>query len=252
MGIASNPLHVESAHATYTTSDSSSALPPSLAVNGTVKADLTRNSNSSSSSSSSRRKMSQQSSQAVDMPEVDDTMSEDVLLTQRTSPVRATAATSGRGRGRGRWSRTKPKVAKVAKPAQPKAAAGRGRRQKVYDSAKAQAAHERVQELKQAFAAVVKSVKPAVQEIADRSINELLEDPTAYEKVPEYATAQKFLRERRDDAIRQCDTRLRTGLDMAEHVYRAELEFVRRSYTVSQTGCAHLMTTTPSFGDARR
>lgn len=171
--------------------------------------------------------MSQQSSQPVDVPEVDDAISEDIPLTQRAT----TTATSSRGRGRGRWSRAN--KGKVTKPVQPKAPPGRGRRQKVYASAKAQAAHERAQELKQAFSAVVRSVKPAVQEIADRSINELLEDPTAYQKVPEYDIAQSFLRGRLDDALKQCELRLETAMAMAEHVYNAERELVNRSYTVS-------------------
>jgi hypothetical protein len=177
--------------------------------------------------------MSQQSFLAVDLPEVDDAASEDAPLAQRASPARATTTTTaggGRGRGRGRWSRAKPKI---AKPAQPKAASGRGRRQKVYDSAKAQAAHERSLELKQAFSTLIKVVKPAVQEIGDRAINELLEDPTAYEKVPEFSAAQDFLRERHEDTLRLCDAHLETGLKMAEKVYHAQCEAEHQSYNVS-------------------
>jgi len=177
--------------------------------------------------------MSQQSLlQSADAADMDDTMSLDVpVAAQQPAPARATVTSSGRGRGRGRWARTK--TAKVTKPAQQKPTAGRGRRHKVYESSKLQAAHERTQELKQAFAAVVKLVKPAVQEIADRSINELIEDPAVYKQVPEYAATKSFLQQRLDDTLRQADEGLRYGLAMAEHVREAQEQKVHQEYTVS-------------------
>ncbi|KAL2181381.1 uncharacterized protein P884DRAFT_189189 [Thermothelomyces heterothallicus CBS 202.75] len=172
--------------------------------------------------------MSQQSHRPADTPEMDDAASEDVPVTQSATASRGTA--SGRGRGRGRWAR--PKNTKVTKPAQQKAASGRGRRHKVYDNLKVQAAHERTQELKQAFLAVGKLVKPAIQEIADRSVNELLEDPTLYKQVPEYGATKKFLRERHEATIRQCNDRLRQGLAMAEHVWQAQHQKVMEEFTI--------------------
>ncbi|KAK4158415.1 hypothetical protein C8A00DRAFT_10898 [Chaetomidium leptoderma] len=167
--------------------------------------------------------MSQQSSHAGDA------MSEDVPVAQHAAPARATATTSGRGRGRGRWARTK--NPKVTKPAQQKAPAGRGRRHKVYDSVEVQAAHERTQELKQAFSAVVKLVKPAIQEIADRTIINLFEDPAAYKRVPEYDATKKFLRERHEDSIQQCNDGLQHGLAMVDHVWKAQHQKVIEEYT---------------------
>jgi hypothetical protein len=178
--------------------------------------------------------MSQPSFPVVDAPDVDDAMSEDVPVAQQPASARATASTSGRGRGRGRWTRTK--STRVTKPAQQKAPSGRGRRQKVYDSAKVQAAHERSQELKQAFAAVVKLVKPAVQEIADRSIQELLEDPDTYKQVPEYDECKNFLRERHESAIQQCNQDLEMGLAMVKQVWHAEHQKAQEAYTVSHHG----------------
>jgi hypothetical protein len=209
MEASGNPFKVESADPTFTSPTDNSgvrASPPS--INGNSHLYST---------------MSQQSLPAVDVPEMDDAMSIDVPLTQHASPARATTSTSGRGRGRGRWTRGR--NAKVTKPAQQRGApAGRGRRQKVYDSLKVQAAHERAQELKQAFAAVGKLVKPAIQEIADRSINELMEDPEAHKKVPQHAAIQDFLRQRHEDRIRECDAELEANLAMAKHVYEAECE----------------------------
>ncbi len=174
--------------------------------------------------------MSQPGFPAVDTPDMDDAMSVDVPVTHQPAPARATAATSGRGRGRGRWTRTK--STRVTKPAQPKAPAGRGRRHKVYESVKLQAAHERTQELKQVFSSVVKLVKPAVQEIADRSVNELLENPAIYKQVPEYDECKKFLRQRHAGTVEQCNERLRMGLAMTEHVWKAQQEKVHEEFAV--------------------
>ncbi|KAJ4304164.1 hypothetical protein N0V88_001774 [Collariella sp. IMI 366227] len=154
--------------------------------------------------------MSQQSSfRVLDAYQIEKAMSEDAP-TNHASPARAT--TSGRGRGRGRYARAK--NGRVTKPTQQKAATGRGRRQKVYDDPKLQAAHERSQELKQAFSTIVKAVKPAVQEISDRS------------EVPEYDTITNFLRQRRDDTIEQAARARDYGLQMTRHVYDAEVKKV--------------------------
>lgn len=201
---------------------------PSISSTSGLTNILSLNSNPSGSNRQSDT-MSQQSNRPADTPDMDDGASEDVPVTQSATTSRGTA--SGRGRGRGRWAR--PKNTKIVKPAQQKATSGRGRRHKVYDNLKVQAAHERTQELKQAFLAVGKLVKPAIQEIADRSVNELLEDPTLYKQVPEYGATKKFLRERREATIRQCDDRLRQGLAMAEHVWKAQRQKVMEEFTVS-------------------
>ncbi|KAK4232102.1 hypothetical protein QBC38DRAFT_145487 [Podospora fimiseda] len=168
--------------------------------------------------------------------EADDAMSDIFTAPNNTtlqpSPAKAsssaTAARGGRGRGRGsRGGRG----GRIIKPAQAKAQTGRGRRQKVYDSSKAQAAHERMQELKQAFSTIVKVVKPAVQEIADRSVNELLQDPTAFEKVPEYRETQDFLQERVEDTKAKATKARKFGLEMANRVYENEQKAAREACT---------------------
>ncbi|KAL1843665.1 hypothetical protein VTJ49DRAFT_365 [Mycothermus thermophilus] len=170
--------------------------------------------------------MSQPSNTPNDVADMDDTMSVDAPVVTQQAP--ATRGTSGRGRGRGRWPRSK--ANRVTKPPT-KGGPGRGRRHKVYESSRLQAAHERCQELKQAYAAVAKLVKPVVQEIADRSINELLENPEIHKQVPEYQDVMSFLRKRRDDAVETCNRRLEHGLAMAEHVWKAQQQKVHDEYT---------------------
>ena len=239
----------ESAHDTYTStiSQSSASLPTPAVINGndatlgatTEQITINGNENSNAiSNTDANSTMSEQGSQVVDGPEVDDAASEDVSLALSASAARvgnngspAKPTGSSRGRGRGRWSRLNKN--KVSKPAPPKVPSGRGRRQKVYDSLKAQAAHERAQELKQAYTTIAKQVKPALQELADRSINELLEDPAAFEKVPEYEETMSFLRERHAGALEACDKEREIGLEMISHVYEAETRLAWQRYYVS-------------------
>lgn len=160
----------------------------------------------------------------ADLSEADDNVPEEV-------PVHATATTStrGRGRGRGRVYRGK---GKIAKPAPVKPTSGRGRRHKVYESVRAQAAHERIQELKSAFATVAKAVKPAVQEIADRNLNQLGQDPSIYKKVPEYEDIENFLTDRLAGTKKTIEMQYKTGTTMLNHLYQAQQEATHDEFTV--------------------
>jgi hypothetical protein len=169
--------------------------------------------------------MSHLNYQPADLSEADDAPDD--------MPVAHERPTRGRGRGRGRVYRGKGKIAKPA-PTKP-VGTGRGRRHKVYESARAQAAHERIQELKSAFATVAKVVKPAAQEIADRSVNELLQDPDLVKKVPEFDNIQTFLRARLADTKKTLNLQLEAGKDMAKHVYDGQNQIVLEAYTVSPT-----------------
>ncbi|KAK4204419.1 hypothetical protein QBC40DRAFT_303564 [Triangularia verruculosa] len=172
--------------------------------------------------------LQQSFSSVVDALEADDASS-DIVPQQISAPTRATTTSSrtrgGRGRGGSRGGR-----GRGAKSAQPKAPTGRGRRQKLYEDPKVQAAHERAQELKQAWGVLIKLVKPAAQEIADRSINELLEDPGVVERVPEYDEAQRFLKQRYEDTLKQNDQILDMSVQMARRVREGEEEALRASY----------------------
>ncbi|KAK4192083.1 hypothetical protein QBC35DRAFT_374403 [Podospora australis] len=141
----------------------------------------------------------------------------------------STRGKAGNARGGGRSTRGG-RTTKVSKPTQAKPPAGRGRRQKVYDSSRAQAAHERTQELRSAYSALMKILKPAAQELAERSISDLLEDPTIHERAPEYGDVLGFLQERHADATRKFGLALQHGINMAEHVYKGEQEAAREAF----------------------
>ncbi|KAK1756036.1 hypothetical protein QBC47DRAFT_359761 [Echria macrotheca] len=157
----------------------------------------------------------------ADLSEADDNTPDDV-------PVHQPGPSRGRGRGRGRVYRGR--GGKIAKPAPVKPVSGRGRRHKVYDSVKAQAAHERMQELKSAYSTISKALKPAVQEIADRTLNQLHNDPTIHQAVPEYEEIQSFLKTRLEDTKQLLDLQLRTDSATNEKLYQAQQQVAHEQY----------------------
>jgi len=215
MDHASHPRQVESAHHhTYSGPDFTNSA--TLPFSG---ASYTHNDTPQHHTAAT---MSHLHYQTADLSEVDDNVPEE-------APTAHVGSTRGRGRGRGRVYRGK---GKIAKPAPAKPVTGRGRRHKVYESARAQAAHERIQELKSAFATVAKVVKPASQEIADRSVNELLQDPELIRKVPEYENIQGFLRTRLADTKKTLNMQFKIDNDMVKHVYEGQMQIVQEAYTV--------------------
>jgi hypothetical protein len=149
---------------------------------------------------------------------------------QQPSPAKGKGRAKGRGNARGRA-----KGAKTAqqKPAPKPATTGRGRRQKVYDSLTVQAAYERMQELKSNFTSVAKMVKPALQELAERTITRLSKEEKNLPNEPETAEIQRFLDKRREDALEVAATELEAGEDMALRVWQGNCYSVTGGYEVS-------------------
>jgi len=184
--------------------------------------------------SSADAKMANSQYLPADLSEVDETTNA-ASNAPEDAPAHQTGPTrGGRGRGRGRVYRGK---GKIAKPPPAKPVSGRGRRHKVYESARAQAAHERIQELKSAFVTVAKVVKPVVQEIADRSINDLIQDPALYQRVPEYQDIQSFLKSRLADTKRTLDIQFKTNNAMVKNLYAAQQQVARDEFAVSFRRC---------------
>ncbi|KAK3692096.1 hypothetical protein B0T22DRAFT_396825, partial [Podospora appendiculata] len=165
-------------------------------------------------------------SRTADTVDHDEVVSEDATPIPRAGPGRG----GFRGRGRGGSRALKARAAKITKPSAPTKTAGRGRQKKMFDSLKAQAAYERAQEIKMAYSTVSKALKPALQEVADRSVNEIMEDPTIITKVPQFAEIQDFLRQRLDDTLEQTNNQLTIELNMAKHVWEGQQEAVRNSF----------------------
>lgn len=179
---------------------------------------------------SSRTPTNSQTSQTL--PEA--TMAEEVPEVPAQKPI--PAARGGRGgRGRARGGRAAPRgKARVTKAsATAKAVTGRGRRQKVYDNPKAQAAHERMAELKASFNHLTRVMKPALNELADRNLAKLAANPHIHEEVPEVKEMHKFLDRRLRETIQGENARRRLATAHVEKLYAVNMALIREQSKVS-------------------
>jgi hypothetical protein len=152
------------------------------------------------------------------------------------APVQASPAKAARGgKSKARGSRAPPKgKAKVAKAAtNAKQGAGKGRRQKVYEYIKAQAVHERLSELKTHFTQLTRAMKPALNELADRTIAKLTNEPNAHEEVPEAKEVHGFLDQRLQDTIASADMEHELQVSHATKMYELNTSLAREECTVS-------------------
>lgn len=163
------------------------------------------------------------------------------VAAQIASPAKGGRGGRSRLRGGRAPAKGKAKVAKVAKAAaNTKQGTGRGRRQKVYDFLKAQAAHERMTELKSHFTQLARAMKPALSELADRTLAKLNKDPTIHEKVPEAQDVHQFLDQRLADTLKSADIELEMQVDNATKMYEINTRLAREECTVSYATPKHL------------
>ncbi|EFW99366.1 hypothetical protein CMQ_5787 [Grosmannia clavigera kw1407] len=123
----------------------------------------------------------------------------------------------GRGRGRGRSQAVRAHVARLAQ--QRKAANGRRGRQKLYDHPKPQAASERLKELKAAFSAVASALRPALEDLGDRSLGRLKSSSNAFQEVHEFKDVQQFLDGRHRQELTAYNNRLELSNRLNNYIY---------------------------------
>ena len=99
-----------------------------------------------------------------------------------------------------------------------------GRRRVPNPDATTEADLVRQAELKRVFKSVCKAVKPALAELAGRSLEELEADPFAHENHPNYRLVQDGL-----------DTRLEERKIEAESIYQLELKSLTRVYQAQKS-----------------
>ncbi|KAM7202128.1 hypothetical protein V8F20_004582 [Naviculisporaceae sp. PSN 640] len=164
--------------------------------------------------------------------EMDDTPTDDAAAPHQASAAKNTTNTRATGTRKtgSKAARTKTNASTGAHPTGITKVTTAGRRKKLFETSKAQAAYERLQDLKQAHSSVQKALKAPLTELADRTIAELLEDPRAIERTPQYAETREFLDSRLADQQRQVNDRHQIELEMARHVLDAEIEAVNRAH----------------------
>lgn len=134
-----------------------------------------------------------------------------------------------RGRGRGRGGATRGAASARARG---KPATGRRGRAKVYDTSRAQAAHERQRDLKNAYSALAAAMKPALEELADRNLDRLKSDFNADKEVDQYRDIISFLDERRQHRLSVLDTKLALSIACQHHQFNAQQEYTKQSFKV--------------------
>ncbi|KAF6836932.1 hypothetical protein CMUS01_05198 [Colletotrichum musicola] len=122
-----------------------------------------------------------------------------------TPTPQPTPKAKGRGRGRGR----KPAAPKkeTTKPA-PTLGTGRRGRFKQFDNDEVQARYERLRELKVHYNALSNAMKPALQDLATRSVKRLTKDSDHYTQVPEFEIVKQELQERFDERLAVLERKL--------------------------------------------
>ncbi|KJZ72831.1 hypothetical protein HIM_07775 [Hirsutella minnesotensis 3608] len=154
----------------------------------------------------------------------------------------------GRGRGGGRGGK-----AGVAKTSSGKSTAGKtgsasqkqdasagnnnttGRpsnrrgRVKNFTDSRVQAAYDRQRDLKATYLTVANAVKPALQELADRTVDNLLDGDDVESQCPEIVRLNADLQEKYDVVVGKHDAHLQHNLDLAERRLRMKDEITQKS-----------------------
>ncbi|GKT88135.1 hypothetical protein Ct61P_05985 [Colletotrichum tofieldiae] len=144
-----------------------------------------------------------------------------------TPTPQLTPKAKGRGRGRGRKA-----AAPKKEPPKPAATAGTGRRGrfKQFADDKVQANYERQRELKATYAALANVVKPALQDLASRTVKKLTKDEAYHMLVPEFAVVNDHVDLRLDRQLAFSENKLAIAAKMTFKAKHIQLGAVRDIY----------------------
>ncbi|KAJ4391186.1 hypothetical protein N0V93_004803 [Gnomoniopsis smithogilvyi] len=134
-------------------------------------------------------------------------------------------AKRGRGRGRGGTARGGASARARGKPS-----VGRRGRAKVYDNSRAQAAHERQRDLKNAYATLAAAMKPALEELADRNLDRLRSDFNAHKEVDQYHEIISFLDQRFKERVADLNNARDLSINTTTHELMAKNDYVQKGY----------------------
>ncbi|KAI0883380.1 uncharacterized protein GGS22DRAFT_29723 [Annulohypoxylon maeteangense] len=149
------------------------------------------------------------------------------------------AASPAKGKGKAVPATKKPSGRGVTKrtgrkPAPKKTARGKGRGQKkVYLDPVTQAAYERQKELRDVYSQVANAVKPALEELANQSINDLNRRMDAHKDADEHQIVQDHLDERYKDAVEAIEREFKAKSRVTENEYRLERTRINKCFTDS-------------------
>ncbi|KAH6965313.1 hypothetical protein EDB82DRAFT_435684 [Fusarium venenatum] len=158
-------------------------------------------------------------------------------MAENESPARE-PSTRGRGRGgrgrggRGRGGGRGGSIAAVSKAATAKVGRGgsrRGRAKNFADS-RVQAAYERQRHLKANYQAVAHALKPALQELAERTIDDALQNPEKHKHAKEFIPLMQELQDNLDAKIAEYTRRYKRDKELAEQLHEAHDYVTHQEY----------------------
>ncbi|KAI0166341.1 hypothetical protein GGR57DRAFT_446395 [Xylariaceae sp. FL1272] len=164
-------------------------------------------------------------------------------------PAPSPARGRGRGRGgmRGRGGIARKMARKNGAPFTRGGGGPRGRgRNKRFEDARTQAAHDRQHMLRDLFSEVASAMKPALDHLADLNIKLMTDNPSAHREVHEYEEIQRQLDQRRDQAMRRADREFNTRTTVATREYQLNTEVTEKKFLDSYDSA------TGDFFDASR
>ncbi|KAJ4264910.1 hypothetical protein NW762_005153 [Fusarium torreyae] len=150
-------------------------------------------------------------------------------MAENESPARE-PSTRGRGRGgrgrggRGRGGGRGGSTTALSKAATAKAGRGGSRRgrAKNFSDSRVQAAYERQRHLKANYQAVAHALKPALQELAERTIDDALQNPDKYKYAEAFMPVMRQLQRNLDAKLAEHKRRYDKDIELAEHLHHAD------------------------------
>ena len=164
---------------------------------------------------------------------------DELVMSNNATPVPgspASAVTGPKPRGRGRWGRLKvPKEPKASVEPSDKVTKKRlpGRRRAPNPNDSIEADMRRQLQLRMGYRAVVKHLKPILQEIANRTEEKIDSDPEYHKTSERHEIVNAQLDEKLQRRLDQIDKSERTIVGHASNVYETECELVRSQYQVN-------------------
>ncbi|KAI1457746.1 hypothetical protein F4805DRAFT_467225 [Annulohypoxylon moriforme] len=142
----------------------------------------------------------------------------------KAKAVPATKKPSGKGVTKRTGRKTAPK----------KGTRGKGRGQKkTYPDPLTQAAYERQKELRELYSQVANAVKPALEELANQSINDLSARMDAHKDADEFHIVQEHLDERYKATIEEIEREYQHRTSVTQNEYRLERTRINKCFTDS-------------------
>ncbi len=184
------------------------------------------------------------------------------MAAENESPARDALTPSLRGRGRGRGGRGRGRgggrgasninVTKVTSTRGGRGGTRRGRAKNFTDS-RVQAAYERQRDLKATYQAVAHALKPALQELAERSIDDILQNPDKYKDTEYYFPVISQLRSNLEKRLAEHQNRFDCDMKLAGSTYDAERYVIEQEFKVClffsmNRSCISLGVMLPSCG----